>query len=260
MTGTPNIGWQGVVASLVLIGVAVALSIWQGLRVERSIVWASARAAGQLFLVGFALVIAFGEERVWLAWVWVFAMVVIAAATVAQRAKEVPSAFALAFIANGVVAIVSLGVIFGLGIFPVDARAIIPLSGMMIGNSMAATVVVSRRIVAELRDHRAEVEARLALGQPWGDAARPYVRAAMRTALLPQIESTKVVGLIALPGAMTGLILAGTPPRQAVEVQIAVMFLILGSMATSVTVTGLGLTRRLFTSDHRLVRLERTPG
>jgi len=259
MTGTPDIGWQGVAASLVLIGVAVLLSLWQGLRVERSILWAAARAAGQLFVVGFALVIVF-EQTVWLAWVWVLAMVTVAAATVANRAKEVPSAFVLAFVANGVVAVVSLGVIFGLRIFPVDARAIIPLSGMMIGNSMAATVVVARRIVAELRDHRDEVEARLALGHPWNDAARPYVREAMRTALLPQIEATKVVGLIALPGAMTGLILAGTPPRQAVEVQIAVMFLVLGSMATSVTVTGLGLTRRLFTADHRLVRLERAAG
>jgi putative ABC transport system permease protein len=257
---TPDIGWQGVAASLVLIAVAIVLSLSQGLRIERSIIWASLRAAGQLFIVGFALVIAFDEQRVWLAWLWVVAMVIVAAATVAQRAKEVPSAFVLALIANGVVAVVSLGVIFGLGIFPVQARAIIPLSGMMIGNSMAATVVVARRIVAELRDNRSEIEARLALGQPWNDAARPYVREAMRTALLPQIEATKIVGLIALPGAMTGLILAGTPPRQAVEVQIAVMFLILGSMATSVTVTGLGLTRRLFTSDHRLVRLVRVAG
>jgi putative ABC transport system permease protein len=253
---TNDIGWTGVAASLVLVAVAVGLSYWQGLKVERSILWAAARAAGQLFVVGFALTIVF-EGWVGLAWLWVAAMVVVAALTVRHRAPEVPNAFWLALVANGMVAVVSLAVIFGLHIFPVEAQAIIPLSGMMIGNSMAATVVVARRVVAELREHRAEVEARLALGQPWGDASKPYVREAMRTALLPQIESTKVVGLIALPGAMTGLILAGTPPAQAVQVQVAVMFLILGSMATSVTVIGLGLTRRLFTADHRLVRLER---
>ena len=71
---------------------------------------------------------------------------------------------------------------------------------------------------------------------------------------------TKVVGLIALPGAMTGLILAGVSPADAVKVQLAVMFLILGSVACSVTVIGLGLTRRLFTPDHRMVRLERAAG
>jgi putative ABC transport system permease protein len=157
------------------------------------------------------------------------------------------------------VAVVSLGVIFGLGIFPIEARTVVPLAGMMIGNSMAATVLASRRIVGELRDNRDEVEARLALGHPSRDAARPYVRAALRDALVPQIESTKAVGLVILPGAMTGLILAGVDAVDAVQIQLAVMYLVLGSVATSVTVVGVGLTRRLFTPDHRVVRLTR-PG
>lgn len=254
------IGIGGVAAALVLIGVAVALSLALRLDLERSILWASTRAAVQLLLVGSALAIVFAQPAsVWLAWAWVVAMVVVASIVVRRRAPEVPGALPLALAALAAVAVVSLGVVFGLGIFPLEAQAIIPVAGMMIGNSMGATVVVSRRVVGELRDKRNEVEARLALGQPWSEASRPYVREAMRTALLPQIESTKVVGLIALPGAMTGLILAGVEPRDAVLVQLAVMYLILGSVATSVTVVGLGLSRRLFTSDHRLVRLERPP-
>jgi putative ABC transport system permease protein len=128
---------------------------------------------------------------------------------------------------------------------------------MMIGNSYKDAVVAARRIVGELSDKRAEVEARLALGQPWGDASKPYVRAALRTAMISQIETTKSVGIVFLPGAMTGLILAGVDPVKAVLVQAAIMFLILGSVATTVTVVGLGTTRRLFTPDHRLVRLAR---
>ena len=253
-----DIGIGGVLAALVLIAVAICLSIWNGLRLEKSIVWAAARAAVQLLIVGSALTLVFNASlSVWLAWIWVAAMVVVAALTVRHRAPEVPKVFWLAFAANGIVAVVSLGVIFGLGIFSVDARAIIPLAGMNIGNAMAATIVVSRRIVSEFADKRDEIESRLALGHPWQTASKPYVREAMRTALLPQIESTKVVGLIALPGAMTGLILAGVPPQQAVMVQVAVMYLILGSVSTSVAVIGLGLTRQLFTADHRLVRLDR---
>lgn len=141
-----------------------------------------------------------------------------------------------------------------------EARTVVPLAGMMIGNSMVATVLAGRRVVGELRDNRREVEARLALGHPWRDAARPYVRAGLREALLPQIEQTKAVGLVILPGAMTGLILAGVDAVDAVQIQLAVMYLILGSVATSVTVVGLGLTRRLFTPDHRLVRLTRSGG
>lgn len=254
-----DIGWAGLVASLVLVAVAVAVSIWQGLKLERSIAWAGARAGVQLLAVGFALRLVLDPTAsIWWSWLWVAAMILFASFTVRRRAPEVPSVFLLALIAQGAVAVVSLGVIFGFHIFPVAGNTVIPLAGMMIGNSMASTVVASRRIVGELRDKRAEVEARLALGISSHLAARPYVREALRTALVPQIESTKAVGLVFLPGAMTGLILAGVNPAQAVQIQLAIMYLILGSVATSVTVIGIGLQRRLFTPDHRLVRLERT--
>ena len=154
----------------------------------------------------------------------------------------------------------TLGVIFGFGIFPLEARALVPLAGMMVGNSMNATVVVARRVVEELRDKRDEVEARLALGHSSRRASLPYVRSAIRTALTPQVETTKGVGLVFLPGAMTGLILAGVDPVDAVKVQAAIMFLILGSVATTTTVVGFGAASRLFTPDHRLVPLERPAG
>ena len=253
-----DIGWVGLSASLVLIAVAIVLSWRLGLRLERPILWATLRAGVQLLIVGWALALVLEPDRsvAW-AWLWVVVMVLFAGFTVRRRAPEVPSALLLSLTAMAAVAVVSLGVIFGLGIFPIEARTVIPLAGMMIGNSMAATVLAGRRVVGELRDNRREVEARLALGHAWHDAARPYVRFALRDALLPQIEQTKAVGLVALPGAMTGLILAGVDAVDAVQIQLAIMYLILGSVATSVTVVGLGLTRRLFTRDHRLLRLTR---
>jgi putative ABC transport system permease protein len=253
---TTDIGWVGLAASLVLVALAVGLSRWQGLGLEAPILWASARAGAQLLVVGWALVIVLDPDTpVALAWAWVAFMVVVAALTIRHRAAEVPGAFGIGLAAMTAVAVVSLGVIFGLGIFPAEPEAIVPLAGMMIGNSMSATVLSARRVVAEVHDRRLEVEARLALGLAWKEAARPHVRTALRTALTPQIEQTKAVGLIALPGAMTGLILAGVEPVDAVQVQLAVMYLILGSVATSVTVVGLGLARRLFTPDHQLTRL-----
>ena len=81
------------------------------------------------------------------------------------------------------------------------------------------------------------------------------MRGALRTTLIPQIETTKAVGLVVLPGAMTGLILAGVSPLNAVLVQAAVMYLVLGSVATTTTVVALGVQRRLFTRDHRLLQL-----
>jgi putative ABC transport system permease protein len=221
--------------------------------------WASARAIVQLLVVGLALQVLL-EPDTSLAWsvLWVLGMIVFAAETVRRRAREVPQLFPLALAAFGTAAVVVLGVLFGFGVFDLDAQTLIPLAGLMIGNSMTATVLVARRLVEELRDKRNEVEARLALGQPSADAASPYIRNALRTALVPQIETTKAVGLVFLPGAMTGLILAGVDPLDAVQVQAAVMFVVLGSAATTTAVVALGVQRRLFTRDHRLVRLPRS--
>lgn len=248
-----SIGPLGVAASLVLVVLALLLSWRLGLRLEASIAWSAGRAAVQLAVVGVALAVVLEPDApVALAWAWVVSMIGFAAWTIRSRAREVPGIFPVALAALGAVAVVSLGVIFGLGIFPVEPQVIVPLGGMMIGNAMTATVVAARRVVGEIDDKRDQVEARLALGQPWQEASKPYVREALRTAVTPQIESTKAVGLVFLPGAMTGLILAGVSPGDAVMVQLAVMYLILGSVATSVTVVGIGVGRRLFTADHRL--------
>ncbi|CAB4603979.1 unannotated protein [freshwater metagenome] len=185
-------------------------------------------------------------------------MVVFSGFTIRSRAKEIPGIFLLGTISMLTVVVVSLSVIFGFHIFPMQGRTIVPLAGMMIGNSMTSCVLVGRRIVGELSDKRDEVEARLALGLSWQDASRPNVRAALRTALVPQIETTKAVGLVFLPGAMTGLVLAGVDAVDAVTIQLALMYLVLGSVATSVTVIGLGLTRQVFTPDHRLKPIARS--
>lgn len=254
-----DIGWSGLATSLVLVVVAIGLSFWRRLDLERSIAWASLRAVVQLVAIGGVLQILFeSNQSLGWSWLWVIVMVLFAAETVRRRAREVPDLFPLALAAFAAAGAVSLGVLFGLGVFDLNARTLIPLAGMMIGNSMTATILLARRLFEELRDKRAEVEARLALGQVSSEAARPYVRHALRTALIPQIETTKAVGLVFLPGAMTGLILAGVDPIDAVRVQAAVMFLVLGSAATTTVVVALGVQRRLFTRDHRMVRMERT--
>jgi putative ABC transport system permease protein len=249
----------GLATSLLLVAVALLVSLGQQLRLEKQLIGATVRAFVQLIAMGFVLAWLLEPSRsLAYSWLWVAGMVVFASWTVHRRAPEVPGLFGIALTALVLAAAATLGTIFGLGIFPVEARAIVPLAGMMIGNSLSGTVLSSRRVTDELADKRSEVEARLALGQSSREAARPYVRSAMRTALTPQIESTKAVGLVFLPGAMTGLILGGVDPVEAVLVQAAIMYLILGAVATTAVVVALGVTRMLFTSDHRLRPLRRT--
>lgn len=256
--GEGDVDALGLAASLLLIGVALAVSLSQQLRLEKQLIWATVRAFAQLIVMGFVLAWLLEPGRSLLfSWLWVVGMVFFAAWTVRNRAPEVPGLFPIALTALSASMVVTMGVIFGFGVFPMEARAIVPLGGMMIGNSLGSTVLAARRTADELTGNRPEVEARLALGQSSSEAGRPYARVAIKTALTPRIESAKAAGLVFLPGAMTGLILAGVDPIDAVLVQAAIMYLILGTAATTSVIIGLGTVRRLFTSDHRLRRLVR---
>lgn len=251
---TPTL-W-GLAASGTLVAMAVAISAWRRLGVERAVLWAATRAVVQLAAIGAALTVVVRPDAplAW-SWTWVVAMIIFAAVTVRRRSPEVPSAFAMGLLAFSATTLVSLAVLFGFGIFALSPRTIVPLAGMVVGNSLSSVVLAARRTIGELRDHRDQVESRLALGLTARASAQPQLRAAIRDALIPQVETTKSVGLVFLPGAMVGLILAGVEPADAVRVQLAVMYLILGSVAVTTTVMVLGVSTRLFTPDQRLSEL-----
>jgi putative ABC transport system permease protein len=254
-----DVGVLGLAASLVLVVASIVVSLKLKLRLEREVVVSVVRGLVQLLIVGAALKIVIDPDTplVW-SWLWVVGIVVFAAATIRRRAPAVPGLFWIGLVANASTAVVGFGVTFGLSIFPVEGRTLVPIAGMLIGNSMKSGIVAAERLVEALAEQRAEVEARLALGQPWSAASRPIVRSVLRSALSPQIENTKALGIVFLPGAMTGLILAGVDPVDAVLVQLALMYLILGAVVVTTVITALGAVRRLFTSDHRLVALPRS--
>jgi len=249
-----GISITGVAASLLLILVAMAISRREGLGVEGSIAWAAFRAALQLSVVGLGLglVLANDAPLAW-SWLWVAGMVLVGGITVARRVPTVTGLFTLTCAALSVAVVVSLSVVFLFGIFPMEPRTIVPVAGMLLGNAIGSTVLAARRTLVELDEHRDEIEVRLSLGQAGTAAARVHVREALRTAVTPQIEQTKIVGLVALPGTMTGLLLAGVAPKDAVLVQLAVMFLILGSVAITSVIVGRGVARRMVSADQRLV-------
>lgn len=254
----PDVSPLGVAASLILIAIAIALSARERLGLGRSIAWAATRAAVQLLAIGSALGLVLADDAplAW-SWLWVAAMVVIGGVTVSRRAPGVPGLFWLATAALAVALGTSLAVVFGFHMYGLAARTLVPTAGMLLGNGIGSTVLAARRTLAEIDEHRDEIEVRLSLGQRGSDALRPHLRAALITANTPQIEQTKIVGLIALPGTMTGLLLAGVDPVDAVLVQLAVMFLILGSVAITSVIVGRGVGRRLISADERL--LETTP-
>lgn len=240
-------------ASLVLVAVVVGLSMWRNLGVERAVVWATVRATVQLLAVGALFSVIFDSDlaKLW-AWIWVGAMVVISGFVVARRAPTVPGLRSIGLIAiAGTVAVV-LAVVFGLEILDAEPVAIVVISGITIGNTMPSAVQAAQRITAQLEEQRGQIEAMLSLGFEGTEATREIAADVARLALVPQIERTKVVGIIALPGAMTGLLLAGVDPINAVLIQLVVMLLVLGSVAISVVTTTLSIARVALTADLRV--------
>lgn len=253
------IGWSSLVISLVFVLIAVALTAKERLGLTREILVALARSLVQMLIVGAALVpIVDPDTPLFWSWLWVVAIVVFAAATTARRSPEVPGVFGVALAGIGAVAVVGLSVIFGLGVFELNGRTLVPVAGMIIGNSMKSAIVGVKRVSESIAEHRNEIEAGLALGMTARVATRRFLRSSLRTAISPQVEQTAALGIAFLPGAMTGLILAGVEPLAAVRTQLALMYVILAGVVIAASVTGLGTLARLTTSDDRLLRVART--
>jgi putative ABC transport system permease protein len=135
-----------------------------------------------------------------------------------------------------------------------DPRYAIPLLGMILGNCMTGVGLGLNTLTTSLVSRRASVEAQLMLGAT--SAAAPVTREALRSALMPVINSMSVTGVVSLPGMMTGQILGGVPPAEAVKYQILVMFLIAGGTGLGAVAAVLGGVYRLTDGRHRL-RLDR---
>ena len=250
---TETIGFWDALASFALVAVVVALSLWRRLGIERDVLWASARAAVQLLAVGILFTAIFESDRAMLwAWFWIAGMVFLSAAVVVRRAKSVPNLFPTALAAMTVTTSIVLGVVFGLGILSFHAVELVVIAGITIGNTMPSVVLGANRMLETLRESTGQLGALLALGCDRDQSTLHFEQTVIRSALIPQIERTKVVGLIALPGAMTGLLIAGVEPIDAVILQLTVMFLVLGSVATAVVIVTRTIAKRALTADLRI--------
>ena len=245
-------GWGGVAASLALVAVAVAIVYRQRLRLTRDLLAATARAAIQLAAVGAILLIVFAHTGLPGALAWVAAMVVIAGQVAGRRGAGLPHARRAAPIGGAVATAVTLAVLVLLGVISTQARVVVPVGGMIVAGAMQAAGLALHRILEDARRARPRIEARLCLGLPALEAFAPYRRSALRTALIPAIDATKVVGLISLPGAMTGLILAGVDPLTAIRYQIVVMYMLLAAATIAAAAAGGLAGRALFDNAHRL--------
>lgn len=255
MTGAEPFGFTSLAAALALVAVALLLSWWQRLDVERDIGLACVRAFVQLMAVGYIIHLILQTDRPLYVALTLAAMLLFAVITSARRARGLPGAWTLAAASIGVASMATLTVMLVLGIIPAGARYVIPIGGMLIGNCMNVASVTAVRLLEDAADRRPQIEASLALGASPRQSTATLARRSVRLAMVPVIDSTKTTGLVFLPGAMTGMILAGAEPLQAVRLQAVVMFMLLAAVALTASIMSYLAPGRLFTPQLQLRRL-----
>ncbi len=247
-------------ALLVLLNAGLSLRLRLGL--ERSFTIAALRTAVQLFLIGFVIKALFQVASPLWTGVMALAMVMLAGYEVrARQTRRFAGAWSYGLGALSVAAGAGLVTLLALTAIVqpepwYTPRYAIPLLGMVLGNAMTGVSLALDALVTTASRERPAIEARLALGADRATALRPAARQAMRTGLMPIINAMSAAGIIALPGMMTGQILAGADPVEAVKYQILVMFLIAGGTGIGVFLAVIGGVRRLSDARHRL-RLDR---
>jgi putative ABC transport system permease protein len=228
---TVSITLGEVAASLALIALAIAVSFWRRAELEQDIAVAVLRSFLQLTAVGYVIQAIFDADSLWLVVALLAGMVGFGAWTARGRAKGVPGATVPIVLALAVAAAVTLGLVLGLGVFEATPRYLVPVGGMVIGNSMTAVAVALNRLADEMHDGRRQVEAMLALGATANQASRSIVTRSLRSGMIPLIDSTKTTGIVFFPGTMVGMLVAGAEPVDAVRLQVVLLWVLLGAVA-----------------------------
>jgi UDP-glucose/iron transport system permease protein len=238
--------------TLTLVAVAVAISRYQKLDLEKDIGIAVVRSFIQLTAIGFVISLIFSLKNLTYVMLLLAGMVLFASWTSSRRGKGITRAFTVSAVGIGITTTTTLGVLLTLQIVPPTARYLIPLGGMVIGNSMNTASLILRRIRDDVNAQRLNIEAALALGATSRQAISPILKTSLKSAMIPLIDATKTTGIIFLPGAMVGMIIAGADPLEAVRLQVVVLYMLLGSVSIAAIVVGLLSYRSFFTPRHQL--------
>ena len=232
-----------------------------GIPREMQIITAALRMTIQLVLAGYVLIYVFDSDALWLIALILFGMESFAIYNAIKRTNMELSAGIKRIIAIAIPA----GTLGSLAFFLVgvvggdawrDPQYVIPLAGMIVGNAMTGVSLGVVRMVDGVRTQRASIETALMLGATPKAATRHIVRNAFDAALLPTINSMVGIGIVSLPGMMTGQILAGTSPLIAIRYQIAIMLGIMGSVAFAVLILVEWGYRTFFNSEAQLIQEE----
>lgn len=251
-----NLGLLNLALAYGLVLVAIGLARLRQIGQERQMLWASLRMVFQLLAVGYLLHLVFAIRSPLAVITIVLVMTAFSLQVMGGRIKhKMPHFYRVMgssiVIGCGGITFLFCGLVVGYSPW-YDPRYLIPLAGMIIGNSMNGATLAAERLAAEMHDRRDEIETALCLGATSRQASDTAVRRAFRAALMPTMNTMAAMGIVSLPGMMTGQILSGTEPIIAVRYQIAIMCAITGAVAITSFLILLQGYRYYFTTAHQL--------
>ncbi|WP_077357678.1 ABC transporter permease [Virgibacillus halodenitrificans] len=224
--------------TLIFVIIPLILSKTFKLGLERDTIIAAVRSIIQLLAVGYVLQFVFNAENA--VYIVLMLLLMIGAATQNARKKgaSIKGITWKLIVTFLFIEILTQSILLGLDITPPTAQYVIPISGMVIGNSMVLGILFLNRFTAEMETRQNQTELILSLGGTPKQAIHTQLITSIKASTIPTIESQKTIGLVQLPGMMSGQIIAGADPVQAVLFQLLILFLLLTTAVTTSIMLG----------------------
>ncbi len=244
--------------ALGMMAIAIGLSAWQRLGLEWNLAVATGRTVLQLLVVGYILAFIFALDNPWAVLAVLTVMLTIAAVVARNRiSKKIPQVLPLVWGAILVSTALTLGYTNLLIIQPsrwYEAQYLVPLAGIVLGNAMNGAAISGERLVSTINASQLEIETHLSLGATPQQAVAQYRKDAIKAGLIPTLNQMMVVGIVTLPGIITGQLLSGIDPLDASSYQILIMFMLaFANLVTTLLVTQ-GLCRQFFNRAAQLTK------
>ncbi len=244
---------ESLLMATVLIAMAVIVSYQQKMRLEVEILHSALRAVVQLVVVGYVLHFIFGADHPLFTGGILLVMLISAAINGGKRGSGIKHASWIAGISIGIGAVLTLAVLLGANVLSFTPYQMIPVGGMVMSGAMVAVGLCFRQITTSFKSRQQEIQIKLALGATPMQACKAILRAALIFSLQPTIDSAKTLGIVSLPGMMTGLILAGMSPMEAIKYQIIVIFMSFSTISIAIAIAGYLSCRQFFNTKEQLI-------
>ncbi|SIS36901.1 ABC transporter permease [Salimicrobium flavidum] len=250
---SPEISNQSLLFLIVFVVVPLSLSYFYQLGMSRSILTSSIRGTIQLFAIGYILTFLFDLNAYIGIPLMITVMIIIASFHARKKGRDLP--YVLPTLLAGLimieVSVLSLWLLFDMVEFV--PSEVIPMSGMVIGNSMVAMGLALERMKTEFAENNGRILAALSLGAEPKQASHLIVQRTLNAALIPNVDRIKTIGLVQLPGMMTGLILGGVAPIMAIKYQLVISLSIFSSVSLSAMFVTLVMYKHFFTKDKQVL-------